>query len=97
MLEDVEIRHQNYENRMIPNDLVDCLAASLLNTEVSDFILFSKKCYPSDVSLMVSQDIQISRTLLPRLDHRTVLHFLRIPINIHPCYITLPVKKRRSL
>jgi len=46
VLEDVEIRHQNYENRKITNDVVDCLAASLLNTEVSDFILFSKKGYP---------------------------------------------------
>jgi len=42
ILEDVEIRHRNYENRMIPYDVVDCLASSLLIKDVSNFILFSK-------------------------------------------------------
>jgi len=63
---------------MITNNVVDCLAALLLITEVSDFILFSKPVILNDALRKVSQDIQINRTLVPRLDHRTVLYFLPI-------------------
>jgi hypothetical protein len=63
---------------MIPDDVVDCLAASLLIKEVSDLILCSKPVILNDALRGVSQDIQINTMLVPRLDHRSVVHILPI-------------------
>ena len=51
------------------DEVVDCLAASVLIKKVSDLILFLKPVILNDGWRGVSQDIQINTTLVARLDH----------------------------
>jgi hypothetical protein len=78
MLDEVEIRHWNFEKRMFPNHVADCLACLLLIKEMCDMILFSKAVILIDALRGVSDDIQTNTTLIPRLEDITVLYFLPI-------------------
>ena len=76
----------------MPNDVANCLAASVLNKKVSDLILFSKPVILKDALRGVSQDIQIKRTLVLRPYYCLTHSSNPLLIIIHPCFTTLPVK-----